>query len=86
MGGGSRCVESGTFGILRDFWTRVLGVEAEAVAHLGASGARYACVRFASGQQLIFEECADAPPADAYDVSEAHAYHICVYLDRWCSS
>ena len=57
------------------FWTQIIGCDATATA----APAR-CTVAFASGQQLVFEESDAAPPQDAYDTQERHAYHLAFYL------
>ena len=57
------------------FWTQIIGCDAT------DTGAPARCtVAFASGQQLVFEESDAAPPRDAYDTQERHAYHLAFYL------
>jgi len=61
------------------FYEQILGLAVEEEAGRVA-------VRFESGrsglpaQLLAFEEAADAPAADAYDVDEAAAVHIALYV------
>ena len=55
------------------FWTQII--------HCDAIATPARCtVAFASGQQLIFEESAAAPPRNAYDAQERSAYHLAFYL------
>jgi hypothetical protein len=73
-------VRPGAAAPLRAFWQRVLGAESELAPRAG--GCAPACVvHFRTGQELVFEEAADAPMADAYDHDEAASVHLCVYVD-----
>ena len=74
---------------LYQFWTDTMDGNCELVEHPpppdgGDDGVpkAHCIVRFASGQQLIFDEKDDAPPANAYDLDEACAYHIALYIDH----
>ena len=86
-------IRPGAAAAVADFFSRVLGCPAALL--LGGDdvyeedgdgdeeGAPPRCVvTFASGQTATFIECADAPPADAYEVDEPkHGYHLALYVD-----
>ena len=83
----TRCVQlvrPGSASRLHTFWSTALGASSELNERQMPSGGTHAhcIVRFNSGQQLIFDEREDAPPADAYDTEEKSAYHLAVYCDH----
>jgi catechol 2,3-dioxygenase-like lactoylglutathione lyase family enzyme len=81
-------VPHGAAARLHGFWSGVMGASSEVVVRGGSetagaasSSSSHCIVRCTNGQQLIFDERADASTADAYDHDESRAYHICVYVD-----
>lgn len=66
------------------FWVQIIGCDAATAP--GRCSVAFASVESVesaesgAGQQLVFEESAAAPPRDAYDVLERHAYHLAFYL------
>jgi catechol 2,3-dioxygenase-like lactoylglutathione lyase family enzyme len=80
-------VPKGAAARLKSFWAEILNCAAhldEAPVSGGVLGqvssAVRCTVRFASGQELVFVEAEDAPPANAYDSDEAAGYHLALYL------
>ena len=83
----TRCVQlvrPGAAARLHAFWEMALGAVSELVQNKRPDGSTHShcVVRFSSGQQLIFDERDDAPPADAYDCEERSAYHLAIYVDH----
>ena len=69
----TQLVRPGLAPCIAAFWTQIIRCDA-------AVTEGRCTVAFGSGQQLVFEESANAPPPDAYDVQERHAYHLAFYL------